>query len=270
MLSVIVVNILIDKYSKPGKGLYVCKDEGELSKMKSMLVNGQYLAARMRTFNLQSYLFTSVGDDKQGIRDVDSVLEDLCESIIGAVYLDSGRDLKITEKVVKEILYIDNFLHENAEEVRISYKNDVQEWCQQRGYGLPRYRTFDDFDGYISFCEITEIGASVCGEGHSKKEAENSAAENILQILKNYPTPRKILCASCETAINKLQEHCQQYGLPLPKYEIIADEVNSDNGHTFTARCLFGGEQADGIGGNIKTAKKNAAYNMLKILGLVE
>ena len=111
VLSLIVVNILIDKYSgQDGSGLYACRDEGDFSMMKSSLVNKQFLAKQMSKLNLQDYLRMSIGDEGQGIRNGKSVLEDLFESIVGAVYLDTNRNLKKTEKVVKNILDIERFL----------------------------------------------------------------------------------------------------------------------------------------------------------------
>ena len=93
VLSLIVVNILIDKYSgQDGSGLYACRDEGDFSMMKSSLVNKQFLAKQMSKLNLQDYLRMSIGDEGQGIRNGKSVLEDLFESIVGAVYLDTNRN----------------------------------------------------------------------------------------------------------------------------------------------------------------------------------
>ena len=69
VLSLIVVNILIDKYSaQDGSGLYACRDEGDFSMMKSSLVNKQFLAKQMSKLNLQDHLRMSIGDEGQGIR----------------------------------------------------------------------------------------------------------------------------------------------------------------------------------------------------------
>ena len=172
VLSLIVVNILIDKYSKrDGSGLYACRDEGDFSMMKSALVNKQFLAKQMSKHCLHDYLRVSIGDEGQGIRNGKSILEDLFESIIGAVYLDTNRNLKKTEKVARNILDIDKFLIENDGEIRISYKNDAQEWCQRNGYDLPTYDTLQTRDGFIAYCAIEELGIRERGEGHNRKEA---------------------------------------------------------------------------------------------------
>ena len=103
VLSLIVVNILIDKYSgRDGSGLYACRDEGDFSMLKSSLVNKQFLAKQMSKLNLQDYLKMSIGDEGQGIRNGKSVLEDLFESIVGAVYLDTNGNLKNLCKMIRE------------------------------------------------------------------------------------------------------------------------------------------------------------------------
>lgn len=268
VLSLIVVNILIDKYSlRDGSGLYACRNEGDFSMMKSALVNKQFLAKQMSKLCLHDYLRMSIGDEGQGVRNSKSVLEDLFESIVGAVYLDTNRNQKKTEKVVRNILDIDKFLKENDGDIRISHKNDVQEWCQRYDYDLPTYDTRQTRDGFISYCEIEELGIRERGEGHSHKEAENNAAEYALQKLEEDFEPKiNSFIVSYENAINTLQEYCRQKDYNLPYYETIGDEIHEDNSHTFTVNCYLNNRCVKGTGGKIKEAKKQAAYNMLKVI----
>lgn len=272
VLSLIVVNILIDKYTdRDGSGLYACRDEGDFSMLKSALVNKQFLAKQMSKLGLQQYLRVSIGDDLQGVREAKSILEDLFESIIGAVYLDTNLNLRKTERVVNNILDIEKFLLENDGEIRISYKNDVQEWCQRYGYDRPIYDTRQSWDGFISYCEIEELRIRTKGEGHNRKEAENNAAYLALEKLENEVEPEiNRFEVTFENAINMLQEYCQQKDWERPEYETIKDEINYDNSHTFTVRCYLGNRYEDGTGGRVKEAKKQAAYNMLQALGLVD
>ena len=271
VLSLIVVNELSKRYmDKDGSGMYLCRDEGELSALKSALVNKQYLAKRMSKLCLQDYLRMSIGDEAQGIQNGKSVLEDLFESIVGAIYIDTKHNLNKTSAVVKQMLDVDKFLKENDGEVRISYKNDVQEWCQRYSYDLPTYKTMQSWGGFVSYCEIEELGIREKGEGHNRKEAENNAAEYVLQKLEeNFEPKINRFIVTFENAINMLQEHCQAEDLQRPEYETVSDEVNEDNSHTFTVRCYLGNRYSDGVGRKVKEAKKQAAYNMLDYLGLV-
>lgn len=271
-LSLIVVNILTDKYSgRDGSGLYACRDEGDFSMLKSALVNKQFLAKQMSKLCLHDYLRMSIGDEEQGVRSGKSVLEDLFESIVGAVYLDTKRDLKKTESVINNILDIDKFLKENDGEIRISYKNDVQEWCQRYGYDLPTYNTQHSWSGFISYCEIEELGIRERGEGHNRKEAENNAAEHALHRLEEDFEPEiNNFIVSLENAINMLQEYCRQEDYEFPYYETIDDEIHEDNSHTFTVRCNLNHHCVDGKGSRVKEAKKQAAYNMLKTMDVID
>lgn len=272
VLSLIVVNILIDKYAAiDGSGLYACRDEGDFSMLKSALVNKQFLSKQMSKHCLHDYLRMSIGDEAQGIRNGKSILEDLFESIVGAVYLDTNRNLVKTEKIVRNILNIEKFLKENDGEIRISFKNDVQEWCQRYGYDLPTYITQKTLDGFIAYCEIEELGIRKRGQGHNRKEAENNAAEFVLQKLEEDFEPKiNNFIVSYENAINMLQEYCRQEDYELPYYETVYDEIHHDNSHTFTVRCYFNNRCIDGTGSRVKEAKKQSAYNMLKAIGVVD
>ncbi|MDE6284822.1 MAG: hypothetical protein K2M17_03675 [Bacilli bacterium] len=272
VLSIIVVNIIIDKYTgRDGSGLYACRDEGDFSMLKSALVNKQFLAKQMSKLCLHDHLRMSIGDEGQGVCSGKSVLEDLFESIVGAVYLDTDRNLKKTESVINNILDIDKFLKENDGEIRISYKNDVQEWCQRYGYDLPTYTTQQTWSGFISYCEIEELGMRERGEGHNRKEAENNAAEYALQRLEEDFEPEiSNYIVSYENAINMLQEYCRQKDYEFPHYETIDDEIHADNSHTFTVRCYLNNRWIDGTGNRVKAAKKQAAYNMLKSMGVID
>lgn len=83
VLSLIVVDELIKNYTdKDGSGLYVCREVGDFSALKSALVSKSYLAKRMSKLCLQDYLRMSIGDEVQGVQYGKSVLEDLFESIV--------------------------------------------------------------------------------------------------------------------------------------------------------------------------------------------
>lgn len=272
VLSLIVVNALIEKYcDRDGSGLYAYRDEGDFSMLRSALINKQFLAKQISKLGLQNYLRMSIGDESQNIRNQKSVMEDLFESIVGAIYIDTDNNLKKTAKVLTNILDIDRFLQENDGEIRISYKNDVQEWCQRYGYDLPVYKSWQNYNGFVAQCEINELGISERGDGYNKKEAENQAAKNVLSRLEEdfEPDINKFI-VSLENSINMLQEYCRKHDLELPFYKTIEDIINFDNSHDFTVRCYLNNFYVDGHGNRVKDAKKQAAYIMLKHLNIVD
>ena len=104
-----------------------------------------------------------------------------------------------------------------------------------------------------------------------KKEAENNAAELVLERLEeDFEPDINRFIVNYENAINMLQEHCQSEGYDRPDYETVEDIVYNDNSHKFTVRCYLNGYNVDGEGSKVKEAKKQAAFNMMKHMGLVD
>lgn len=186
VLSLLVVDNLLDRYTdKDGSGLYTCLHEGDFSSIRSFMVNKSFLAKKMRKLDLHQYLRMSVGDIKQGIENSLSVLEDLFESIVGAVYLDTGRSLNETKKVIIPILEMEEELDEYDGKIKVSYKNLVQEWCDKYEYQKPEYYTYPTSDGFVSTCCIVEQNIKGEGNGRNMKEAEKMAAELVYMQLED-------------------------------------------------------------------------------------
>ena len=273
VLSLLVVDNLLDRYTdKNGGGLYSCMNEGDLSSIRSFMVNKSFLAKKMRKLGLHQYLRMSIGDEKQGIENSISVLEDLFESIVGAIYLDVGRNISKTKEIVIPLLEIDYELDEYDGKIKISYKNLVQEWCDKYGYSRPIYETYQTCDGFVSTCYIREINdAKGEGKGRNKKEAENNAADVLYIHLENIESSYASVDISLENAINMLQEYCQKKDIPKPEYKTVNDILYiANNSHEFTVRCILNGRYTEGKGERVKEAKKEAAYKMLDYLGLIQ
>ena len=271
VLSLLVVDNLLDRYTdKDGSGLYSCLNEGDFSSIRSFMVNKSFLAKKMRKLGLHQFLRISIGDEKQGIENSISVLEDLFESIVGAIYLDVGRNLNKTKKIVLPLLEIESELDEYDGKIKISYKNLVQEWCDKYGYNRPIYDTYQTKDGFVSTCYIREQNVKEEGWGSNRKEAEKAAAEIVYLKLEDIESSFATVEISFENAINMLQEYCQSKDIPKPEYKTVNDIIFEDNTHEFTVRCILNGKYTEGKGERVKEAKKEAAYNMLDRLGLIK
>ena len=271
VLSLLVVDNLLDRYTdKDGSGLYSCLNEGDFSSIRSFMVNKSFLAKKMRKLGLHQFLRMSLGDEEQGIDNSISVLEDLFESIVGAIYLDVGRNLSKTKKIVIPLLEIDSELDEYDGKIKLSYKNMVQEWCDKYGYNKPIYETYPTRDGFASTCYIREQNVKGEGKGNNRKEAEKNAAEIVYLQLEDIESSFASVEISFENAINMLQEYCQNKDIPKPEYKTVNDAVFDDNTHEFTVRCILNGRYTEGTGERVKEAKKEAAYKMLDYLGLIK
>lgn len=271
VLSLLVVDNLLDRYTdKDGSGLYSCLNEGDFSSIRSFMVNKSFLAKKMRKLGLHQFLRMSIGDEKQGIENSISVLEDLFESIVGAIYLDVGRNLSKTKKIVVPLLEIDSELDEYDGKIKISYKNLVQEWCDKYGYDRPVYDTYQTHDGFVSTCYIRKQNIKGEGKGSNRKDAEKEAAEIVYLLLEDIESFCAGVEISFENAINMLQEYCQNKDTPKPEYKTVNDIIFDDNSHEFTVRCILNGRYTEGKGERVKEAKKEAAYKMLDYLGLIK
>ncbi|HEX7817508.1 ribonuclease III [Dyella sp.] len=158
--------------------------EGELSRLRAQLVNGQALAVIARELELGDRLRLGPGELKSGGFRRDSILADAFEALLAAVYLDGG--FQACRQVVFEL-----FKDRVAALPRSSKdaKTRLQEWLQARGLPLPQYELIgalgeDHAKTFDVSCAIAEPRA-IHAEGHggSRRAAEQDAAETVLRQL---------------------------------------------------------------------------------------
>jgi ribonuclease-3 len=160
--------------------------EGALSKHKARLVSESVLADVARRLQLGGCLRLGRGEEVSKGREKGSLLADAVEALIAAVHLDGG--LESSRRVVvklfdQEFSEVASRRHRPGED---DYKTQVQEWCQRRFDTLPSYAVVresgPDHDKMFDV-EVTVNGEVVGrGTGRSKKEAEQSAAKQALQV----------------------------------------------------------------------------------------
>ena len=158
-------------------------DEGELTEMRRVLVNGKFLAQKARDIGLGDALKMSVGEHESGGRRKTSILADAYEALLGAIFLDGGIDSarKFIER--NHLIDIDEHLESDS---HVNFKGMLLERMQARGK-QPEYRTLDSsgpdhkrtFEVAV-FGEGREIGR---GKGPSKKAAEKAAARDAVEKL---------------------------------------------------------------------------------------
>lgn len=156
-------------------------DEGALSKMKAFLVSAPSLAAKARQYGMGDVILLGVGEEKTGGRRKDSLLANLFEAVIAAIYLDGGVETArehITRSFQEDIEKIDQ-----QDLLFRDYKTALQEIAQGRGLQLPDYNVVDQVgpDHDKTFVVEVKVGSLVTrGEGSSKKEAQQQAAKQAL------------------------------------------------------------------------------------------
>lgn len=157
-------------------------DEGALSKMKAYLVSAPSLAAKARAYGMGEVILLGVGEEKTGGRKKDSLLANLFEAIIAAIYLDGGIDA--ARQLIERAFSDDIRAIDQQDLLFHDYKTALQELAQGKGLPLPDYNVVaevgpDHDKRFIVEVKLGRLAAR--GEGSSKKEAQQQAARDALR-----------------------------------------------------------------------------------------
>jgi ribonuclease III len=151
--------------------------EGQLAKLRAAVVNMRALAGVARGLKLGDYIKLGKGEEGTGGRDKSSILADTLEAVLGAVYLDRG--LAEADALVHRLF--DPVIARSARlGAGLDWKTSLQELTAAEILGVPEYHVDESGpDHQKSFRASVRIGGRTYGEGEgrSKKEAEQQAAE---------------------------------------------------------------------------------------------
>ena len=111
--------------------------EGDLTKIRSAMVNQDALAQFARDISLGSFLMLGRGELELNGQDRDSTISDAFESLIGAIYLDQG--IEVATNIFLPIL-LKNYPDPAESLHEINPKGILQEYTQQKSQGVPQYR----------------------------------------------------------------------------------------------------------------------------------
>lgn len=177
VLDLIVTEIIFDRYP--------LANEGFLTKLRAKVVRGKTLAHLAKKMRINEVM--EIGDraSGQGIEVSKSVLADLFEAMVAAVYLTKGYDFAFT--------FVENLLNKHIDLKSIeskadNYKSTLMEYLQALNEPLPEYKVIDEegpaHDKIFTVAVFISGEFKSKGKGKSKKDAEQIAAEIALQDLK--------------------------------------------------------------------------------------
>ena len=154
--------------------------EGNLTKLRSVLVSTKPLAAYARSIDLPEYIRIGHSITLNQVKESDKILENVLEALIGAIYLDAG--LKSAYGLIKKLLMKD-IKNYDVDDLT-DYKSKLQEEIQAESRDAVQYVTVSQsgpahdrtFKVQVLFNGIV-LGT---GEGKSKKKAEEMAAKSAL------------------------------------------------------------------------------------------
>lgn len=157
--------------------------EGKLSRIKSAIVSRDNLANFARTIELDKCIKLGKGEEQTGGRDKVSNLSGAFEAVIGAIYLDTGysKVYTVVSKLVNLCL--------KKQDLCEDYKTDLQELSQKMFKCIPKYKIVSEEGPSHDKCFYVEVEVNRKifgnGSGKSKKSAEQEAARQGLNTIKN-------------------------------------------------------------------------------------
>ncbi|MDA9770629.1 ribonuclease III [Emcibacteraceae bacterium] len=159
-------------------------DEGGLASRHTNLVRREACAKIAANLNLGDFIHMAKSSEDTGGRKRETIIADVCESVIGAIYLEAG--------YLEAEKFIRKFWHEMAHNVKVAKrdaKTRLQELVQSRGKSTPVYTTIDkkgpDHQPTFTIVVSVQGEGEETAKGFSKRDAEQLAAEKILKRLKS-------------------------------------------------------------------------------------
>jgi ribonuclease-3 len=161
--------------------------EGDLTRLRALLVRGETVAEVAREFGVGEYLSLGIGERKSGGHQRESILADALEAIIGAIYLDSSLEA-CRSCVLRWYESRFNALVPGASQK--DAKTRLQEYLQARHMPLPEYKVLQvGGDAHSPIFEVHCIFALLegpfVGVANTRRKAEQNAADLALKALKD-------------------------------------------------------------------------------------
>ena len=156
-------------------------DEGVLSRSRSQLADQDTLAAIARNAGLGDYIRLGRGEEQSSGRNKDSILADVLEALIAAVYLDGG--MEESRRLILRLF--DELLTISGSALMINDpKSELQELLSCRRLPAPHYHLVEEsgppHDRHFRFQVLVDAIVTGEGEGRSKKIAQQAAATQAL------------------------------------------------------------------------------------------
>lgn len=167
--------------------------EGDLSRLRSRLVRDATLARIAAELDLGDSLKLGIGELKSGGFLRESILADVFEALIGAIYLDGGFDA--ARRVVAEV-FADRIEQLPDAESLKDPKTRLQERLQAEGHPLPEYEVVsesgaDHAKDFEVECRVGQLHPPVRASAGSRRKAEQAAARRMLERLQSTPNDGK-------------------------------------------------------------------------------
>ncbi len=174
VLALVISELLYDSFP--------IEDEGKLARRLTALVRREALADIATEIGLGSCIIMSESESQAGGRQNPSLLADVCEAVIAALYIDGG--LSVARTFIRR--YWRKRMDQSVKPP-LDAKTALQEWAQGRGMPLPDYRIVNrvgpDHSPVFTIAVSVGDGPNRSGEGPTRRSAEQAAATALLEIV---------------------------------------------------------------------------------------
>lgn len=162
---------------------YAHLDEGQMTRIRAAVVCEGSLALIANEIQLGKFIRMSQGEEHTGGREKPSILSDAVEALIGAIYLDGGFEEASAVILRFTPIHIEKALQGG----KIDAKTKLQEWLQREGSVQIEYEIIEESGPHHARQFVAQVSVNQKmlgkGEGKSKKEAEQAAAQSALRKL---------------------------------------------------------------------------------------
>jgi len=179
ILNLIITDDLYHRFPKAS--------EGKLSRLRASMVKGETLSQIAKSLELGEFLLLGSGELKSGGFRRESILADVFESIIGAIYLDQGYE---QAKRFVLAMFEQRLVNADANVDLKDPKTRLQELLQSRGLELPVYEILNTHgkahnQTFEVACHVAIAEKSTAATGNSRRKAEQGAASLMLEQLES-------------------------------------------------------------------------------------
>jgi ribonuclease III len=165
--------------------------EGALSQLRSRLAGQDVLADRARSLGIGQFILLGRGEEQTAGREKDSILADVLEALIAALYRDGGLP---AARVLVARLFSGLVAAPESLELGRDAKSELQEFLSSHGDVPPEYRLIEEsgppHDRQFRFHVLVDGRIIGDGLGKSKKIAQQAAAATALDLLQSVPGQR--------------------------------------------------------------------------------
>ena len=158
--------------------------EGDMTKLRASMVCEQSLAECAKQIRLGEFMRMGKGEALSGGRERASITSDAFEALVAAIHLDSGDDVAVSKFIAEHLI-------KGLENKTLFFdaKTRLQEIAQQKGSNSLRYELISEsgpsHNKTFEIAAILNDQEAGRGKGHSKKAAQQAAAEEAIRRLEN-------------------------------------------------------------------------------------